>query len=58
MNMAGHSKRNSKAIGDGITTKRYELCEGENGFKLLDKALNAEYNFVARTPSSHVWVLG
>jgi hypothetical protein len=56
--MAGHSKRNSKAIGDGITTKRYELCEGENGFKLLDKALNAEYNFVARTPSSHVWVLG
>ncbi len=42
LNMAGHSIKNSVAIGDGITAKRYELYEGEKGFKLLDKVLNEE----------------
>ena len=42
LNMAGYSVRNSVAIGDGRTTRRYELYEGEKGFKLLDKALTQE----------------
>jgi hypothetical protein len=42
LNMAGHSARKSVAIGDGKTTRRYETYEGENGFKLLDDALNSD----------------
>jgi len=40
LNMAGHSTKKCVAIGDGMTTKRYEKYEGDKGFELLDIVLN------------------
>jgi hypothetical protein len=42
LNMAGHSARKDVAIGDGITTKRYEKYEGNKGFELLESVLNSK----------------